>query len=148
MLRDLVREVGAEEIAGLLRAAGGPRGSWPGCCPSSPGQPRPGTATAADGQRRARDRWRGRAQLFEGFLTLLERLAEQRPLVLVIEDAHWADRSSRDLLAFLIGYQRALRGVLIVVTFRSDELHRTHPLRPLLAELARIDWVERADCPG
>ena len=68
-------------------------------------------------------------------------------MVLVVEDAHWADRSSRDLLAFLIGYQRAMRNVLIVVTFRSDELHRTHPLRPLLAELARIDWVERAELP-
>ena len=65
----------------------------------------------------------------------------------MIEDAHWADRSSRDLIAFLIGYQRALRNVLIVVTFRSDELHRTHPLRPLLAELARIDWVERIELP-
>ena len=65
----------------------------------------------------------------------------------MIEDAHWADRSSRDLIAFLIGYQRALRNVLIVVTFRSDELHRTHPLRPLLAELARIDWVERTELP-
>ena len=88
-----------------------------------------------------------RAHLFEGFLTLLERLAEQGPLALIIEDAHWADRSSRDLLAFLIGYQRAVRNLLIVVTFRSDELHRTHPLRPLLAELARIDWVDRTELP-
>ena len=88
-----------------------------------------------------------RAHLFEGFLTLLERLAAQRPLVLIIEDAHWADRSSRDLLAFLIGYQRAVGNLLIVVTFRSDELHRTHPLRPLLAELARIDWVDRIELP-
>ncbi len=88
-----------------------------------------------------------RAHLFEGFLTLLERLAEQGPLTLIIEDAHWADRSSRDLLAFLIGYQRAVPNLLIIVTFRSDELHRTHPLRPLLAELARIDWVDRTDLP-
>ncbi len=88
-----------------------------------------------------------RAHLFEGFLTLLERLAGQRPLALVIEDAHWADRSSRDLLAFLIGYQRAVGNLLIIVTFRSDELHRTHPLRPLLAELARIEWVDRTELP-
>ena len=57
---------------------------------------------------------------------------------MLIEDAHWADPSTRGLLAFLIGHQQALAGVLIVVTFRSDELHRTHPLRALLAELARI----------
>ena len=40
-----------------------------------------------------------------------------------------------------------MRNLLIVVTFRSDELHRTHPLRPLLAELARIDWVDRTELP-
>ena len=66
-------------------------------------------------------------------------------MVLVIEDMHWADRSTRDLLAFLIRNQASLDGVLIVVTYRSDDLHRTHPLRPLLAELDRIDWVTRMD---
>ena len=151
MLRDLVRETGAEQITGMLPGSGRairelarllpelanasalastPAGAEPDWAPA-------GSATAGE----------ARARLFEEFLTLLERLAEQRPLLLVIEDAHWADRSSRDLIAFLIGYQRAMRNVLIVVTFRSDELHRTHPLRPLLAELARIDWVERTELP-
>jgi len=88
-----------------------------------------------------------RARLFEQMLTLLERLAEARPVVLVIEDAHWADRSTRDLMAFLIGSQQVLDRVLIVVTYRSDELHRTHPLRPLLAELGRLGWVERMEVP-
>jgi DNA-binding CsgD family transcriptional regulator len=46
---------------------------------------------------------------------------------------------------FLIGNQRSLSGLLIVVTYRSDELHRTHPLRPLLASLDRIGWVERLE---
>jgi predicted ATPase len=59
-------------------------------------------------------------------------------VALIIEDLHWADRSTRDLLTFLIANQRVLRGVLIVVTFRSDDLHRAHPLRPLLAELDRV----------
>ena len=76
---------------------------------------------------------------------LLEQLADEAPVVLVIEDAHWADRSTRDLLAFLIRNQGALDGLLIVVTYRSDELHRTHPLRPLLAELDRISWVTRIE---
>jgi ATP/maltotriose-dependent transcriptional regulator MalT len=80
-------------------------------------------------------------------LRALEHLTRHSPVVLVIEDAHWADRSSRDLLTFLVGNQRALSGLLIVVTFRSDELHRTHPLRPLLASLDRIDWVERLELP-
>jgi predicted ATPase len=37
--------------------------------------------------------------------------------------------------------------VLVVVSYRSDELHRTHPLRPLIAELTRTEWVERIDLP-
>jgi DNA-binding CsgD family transcriptional regulator/tetratricopeptide (TPR) repeat protein len=154
MLRELLRESGQDEIAALLSASGraarelarllpeltadrpaGPPGETPPA--AGDGAVYPGGMTAGE----------ARAHLFEGFLTLLERLAEQRPLVLVIEDAHWADRSSRDLLAFLIGYQRAVGNLLIVVTFRSDELHRTHPLRPLLAELARIDWVDRTELP-
>jgi predicted ATPase len=68
-----------------------------------------------------------RARLFEQMLLVLERLAESNPVVLVIEDMHWADRSTRDLLAFLIRNQASLDGVLIVVTYRSDDLHRTHP---------------------
>jgi DNA-binding CsgD family transcriptional regulator len=89
----------------------------------------------------------GRGRLFEQMLTLLEQLGERGPVVLVVEDLHWADRSTRDLLAFLVSNQRALPGVLIIGTFRSDELHRTHPLRSLLAELARLSWVQRAELP-
>ncbi|MGW4642322.1 helix-turn-helix transcriptional regulator [Sphaerisporangium sp. NPDC004334] len=86
-----------------------------------------------------------RARMFEHVLGLMERLAEQGPTVLVIEDAHWADRSTRDLLSFLTRYQRPDTRILTLVTYRSDELHRTHPLRPLLAELTRIDWVTRLE---
>jgi hypothetical protein len=67
------------------------------------------------------------------------------PVILLIEDLHWADRSTTDLLAFLIRNQPSLDGVLIVVTYRSDELGRTHPLRALLAEFGRIGWVARMD---
>lgn len=83
------------------------------------------------------------ARVFEAVLTLLEGLAESTPVLLAIEDAHWADQSSRDLLAFL---SRALTGrVVIVVTFRTDELHRRHPLRPLLADLERQPCAVRID---
>ena len=47
--------------------------------------------------------------------------------------------------AFLIRNQPSLDRALIVVTYRSDELHRSHPLRPLLAELGRIGWVTRLE---
>src|SRR6202042_3144746 len=52
------------------------------------------------------------------------------------------------LLSFLVGHQPALDGLLIIVTYRSDELHRSHPLRPLLARLSRLGWVQRAELPG
>jgi DNA-binding CsgD family transcriptional regulator len=154
MLRDLVREVGPDEMAGLLPASGRAAGELARLLPelldvrrSAPGSGQAALADHRGDHATGLTAGEARAHLFEGFLSLLERLAEQRPLVLIIEDAHWADRSSRDLLAFLIGYQRAVGNLLIVVTFRSDELHRTHPLRPLLAELARIDWVDRTELP-
>jgi hypothetical protein len=86
----------------------------------------------------------GQRRLFGLLLDLLRRLATRRPTVLMVEDLHWADRSTRDLLAFLV---RNLRGerVLLVCTHRSDELHRRHPLRPLLAELERDRRVERLE---
>jgi DNA-binding CsgD family transcriptional regulator len=133
VLRDLVHEMGADAVAAML-----PGRTTRGLARLLPelGEP---DASSDPGETRAR--------LFEEVLAVLEHLARHSPLVLVIEDAHWADRSSRDLLTFLIGNQRAISGLLIVVTFRSDELHRTHPLRPLLAALDRIDWVERVELP-
>ena len=56
---------------------------------------------------------------------------------------HWADQSTRDLLGFLIRNLRA--GVALVLTYRSDELHRRHPLRPFLAELDRSNRAERLE---
>jgi DNA-binding CsgD family transcriptional regulator len=85
------------------------------------------------------------ARLFEQVLMLLGALATQRPTVLVIEDAHWADSTSRALLDFLVRNQRAAPALLIVVTYRSDELELTHPLRAMLAELDRVSWVTRRE---
>jgi predicted ATPase len=83
-------------------------------------------------------------RLFELVLWLLGRLADPAPLVLALEDLHWSDRSARDLLAFLVRNLRTER-VLLVATYRSDELHRGHPLRPFLAELERGRRVKRLD---
>ena len=73
------------------------------------------------------------SRLFEVMLRLLSHLGEKGPVVLLIEDLHWADRSTRDFISFLI---RNGRGVplMVVCTYRSDELHRTHPLRAFLAD--------------
>jgi DNA-binding CsgD family transcriptional regulator/tetratricopeptide (TPR) repeat protein len=82
-------------------------------------------------------------RLFELLLGMLHRLAERGPVLLVVEDLHWADQSTRDLLGFLV---RNLRGgVALVLTYRSDELHRRHPLRPFLAELDRSGRAERLE---
>jgi DNA-binding CsgD family transcriptional regulator/tetratricopeptide (TPR) repeat protein len=83
-------------------------------------------------------------RLFELLLDLLERVARERPTVLVVEDLHWADQSTRDLLGFVVRGMRG-PGLLLVLTYRADELHRRHPLRPFLAELERIRWVERLE---
>src|SRR6516162_8862575 len=82
-------------------------------------------------------------RLFELLLGVLHRLAERGPLLLVVEDLHWADQSTRDLLGFLVRNLRA--GVALLLTYRSDELHRRHPLRPFLAELDRSGRTERLE---
>jgi DNA-binding CsgD family transcriptional regulator len=83
-------------------------------------------------------------RLFEALLGLLGRLAEERPTVLVLEDLHWADSSTRDLVAFL-ARNLARERFLLIGSYRTDELERRHPLRPLLAELDRIGSVARIE---
>ncbi|MFF3878260.1 AAA family ATPase [Streptomyces sp. NPDC001978] len=95
----------------------------------------------------------GRLRLFEGVAGLLADLADLAPLLLVLEDLHWADQSSRDLLRFLLSrgvLQRSAGGVpthrlAVFASYRADDLHRRHPLRPLLAELVRLPSVERLE---
>jgi ATP/maltotriose-dependent transcriptional regulator MalT len=77
-------------------------------------------------------------RLFEALLELLDLLSESQPVVLILEDVHWADRSTRTFVAFLARSLRQER-VLLLLTYRSDELHRRHALRPLLAELDRLE---------
>lgn len=66
------------------------------------------------------------------------------PLVLVVEDVHWADESTRDVLRFVVARLRS-EHLLVVATYRSDDLHRRHPLRPVLAELYRQRPVEHVE---
>jgi DNA-binding CsgD family transcriptional regulator/tetratricopeptide (TPR) repeat protein len=86
------------------------------------------------------------ASVFEALLSLFEELGEGRPVLLAIEDLHWADSSTRGFLSFL---SRSLCGerLMLVATYRSDELHRRHPLRPLLGELARDPASRMLDLP-
>lgn len=86
----------------------------------------------------------GRVRLFELTARLLERLGADRTLVVVVEDLHWADRSTRELLAYLFRSVQRAR-LLIAATYRSDDIHRRHPLRPFLAETDRLRTVERIE---
>jgi DNA-binding CsgD family transcriptional regulator len=75
-------------------------------------------------------------------LTILE-AAASRPLLMLIEDLHWADRSTQDLVSAVA---RTAQGrLLLALTVRSDELHRRHPFRTTLAELSRLDTAHRVD---
>jgi DNA-binding NarL/FixJ family response regulator/tetratricopeptide (TPR) repeat protein len=83
-------------------------------------------------------------QVLDAVRAVLVGRSERSPVVLVLEDLHWADRATRDLVAFLARTLRAGR-VTLAVSYRSDELHRRHPLRPLLAELVRLPGLERLE---
>ena len=83
-------------------------------------------------------------RMFEHLVGLLTSTARRRALVLVVEDFHWADRSTRDFLSFLV---RAVRRepIALIITYRSDELQRHHPLRPFVLELERSDRTTRVE---
>jgi len=83
-----------------------------------------------------------KAALFEAVHALFEAAAEQQPLVLVIEDLHWADQSTRDLMSFLFTRPFS-QPVALVASYRSDDLHRKHPLRAKVAEWSRLQGVAR-----
>jgi predicted ATPase len=83
-----------------------------------------------------------RGDLFESVLAGLATPALEHTVLLVVEDVHWADQATRDLLGFLFTRLDTQR-VAVVVTYRSDDLHRRHPLRPTLAEWFRMPRVER-----
>jgi DNA-binding CsgD family transcriptional regulator len=79
-------------------------------------------------------------QLFGAVLGMLTELAVVSPVLLILEDLHWADRSTRDLVTFL---SRMLRGerIALVLSYRTDDMHRGHPLRAVVAELQRLPGV-------
>ena len=79
-------------------------------------------------------------QLFGAVLGMLAELAGKAPVLLVLEDMHWADRSTRDLLTFLSRVLHRER-VAVIATYRTDDLHRGHPLRAVAAELLRLPSV-------
>ena len=100
------------------------------------GVPAPARETSGDALAQAR--------LFALLRALLDRLAAEAPVLFAVEDIHWADRSTLEFLSSLLRGLRDER-LLLVCTYRSDELHRRHPLRPFLAEEERRELVLRVE---
>ena len=128
VLRELRRQLGAETFGALLGPGAAPVGVLLGDARAAPSDV-------------------GAGALFEHLLAFFGRLGAHQPALLVFEDMHWADPSTRDLVAFL-GRNLREAAVTLMLTYRSDELHRRHPLRTLLTDLERDPQVERIVLPG
>jgi class 3 adenylate cyclase len=93
-----------------------------------------------------------RLRLFEAFLALLGLASEERGLLLIVEDLHWADASTRELLDYMTRRLRNRR-ILVLATYRRDEMHRKHPLLPTiqgwqrsrLAQLVELEPLSRVE---
>ncbi|RYJ07373.1 MAG: LuxR family transcriptional regulator, partial [Actinomycetales bacterium] len=85
-----------------------------------------------------------RSDVLLSVVRTLEVLAGEKPVLMVVEDAHWADASTRQLLRLLLAHTFAAP-VALAVSYRSDDLHRKHPLRLALAEWARLPGVHRLE---
>lgn len=86
----------------------------------------------------------GQQRLFGRLLEVFERLAGEERVVLVIEDLHWADRSTRQLLSFLARNLQSV-GVMLVGTYRTENLRGGDPLRGFLLELDHTGMLERVE---
>jgi DNA-binding CsgD family transcriptional regulator/tetratricopeptide (TPR) repeat protein len=136
-LRRLVREL---DPAGVEALVGPARAELALLVPElspTPGSGRPEGLTASG------DAF-AQARLFGLLRGLLDRLGADAPVLFAVEDLHWADRSTLEFLSSLLHGLRDER-LLLVCTYRSDELHRRHPLRPFLAEQERREVVQRLE---
>lgn len=88
-----------------------------------------------------------RHRLFEAVSDLLEAVSATMPIVLVLDDVHWADKPSLLLLRHVLRRPAAMP-LLILATYRDTDLDRSHPLSEVLADLRRESGVERLDLQG
>lgn len=129
LLRGLVDQLGAEAV---LTAAGPGKDSLAALLPAlAVGEQQ--SPSAANG---------GLGRLHETVAVVLETFAKDRPVVAIVEDLHWADTATLRLLAFLV---RALScdRVMLLLSYRSEDVSRGHPVRGFLAELERTRRVAR-----
>jgi ATP/maltotriose-dependent transcriptional regulator MalT len=96
----------------------------------------PELASVAPEPRAADDPQFQKRRLFEAIFSLIRPHDAQVCHVVVLEDAHWADPTSQELIQYLARVIERER-LLLIVSYRTDELHRRHPLAHLLAQLNR-----------
>ena len=133
MVRQLARDVDNTRLSELL---GRSRRELSWLVPSLGGPP-PGQPVGEGEVGGRRDR------LFAAIVDLIDRQCSERPLVLALEDLHWADEATLDLLRYLA--RTVQHGPLtLIATLREEETADHHRLGTLLAELARLPQVTRA----
>jgi len=88
-----------------------------------------------------------RYQLLEAVRGLLERIAQDRPLLLILDDLHWATKPDVMLLSHVL---RSSAGVamLVLCAFRDTEVDAAHPLKPLLDDVPRLPGAQRVPLTG
>jgi DNA-binding SARP family transcriptional activator/RecA/RadA recombinase len=137
VVRQLAAELGPGQLAAMLGASA----AWLGpllpelAGPAPPSRPSPADLGAA------------RFQLNQAVAGLLRRLAEARPLLVVIDDLHWADVPSLSLLALLAAELKDAR-LVVAGTYRDVEVVAGQPLAETLGALAREPLVERISLGG
>jgi len=100
------------------------------------------TATPADGNVEGL-----RFRLFESVVALSAAIAQRQPLVLVVDDLHWADKPTLLMLRHLVRASQPMRLVMLG-TYRDTDVSRTHPLHELLADLRKERDVTRMQLRG
>lgn len=132
-LRHYVSVCPAQELAGRLHAVSGElRRIVPELADRIPELPEP----------LAGDPEGARARLFEAVGSLLCEAAQSTPVLLVLDDLHWADKATLLLLKYLVRYPRKAR-LMVLGTYRETELHDDHPLCAMLSELGREHHLKR-----
>lgn len=88
-----------------------------------------------------------RFRLFQSVAALLKNVADRAPLLLVVDDLHWADQGSLRLLEF-VSHEIAESRIMILGSYRDTEIGPRHPLSLALGDLMRESFFERIELAG